>query len=483
MSIEKLRKAVGIASTTGEIAPPQYNGQKNSDTMSLLKLKEDNDRQMITGDFPYHVFHPRIQAIINDCNKYLSYPKNFTAASILSAAAFGIGRKMRVQYLWSEGTIMYMALIAPPGTCKSHPLAFAMTPLENQDKRDYQDYRQQFQNAGDDPDNQHKLHLKKFLHSDFTIESLGEFLDKNRKGISVYVDELRGFFKNFDRYQGGSQQEQWLQNWTGAAWNTTRKGRTIYIERPNIGVVGTTQPSVIDEMGKDGRSVTGFIERFLFLIDEDVPVLKLKKRSERSSTEFSHLMGRYEPIIKRLIDIPTPKDETQDAEADEWHTLYFSEQADDAITEYINKCKTIMETMDNEYKRNIYSKIQNYAIRFSLILELLDWSCENNEFVLPQNLEVSVQTVNKAIMVADYFLRNALKANAMINLSSPVDKMPKDFRTFYRALPDSFSFGQGVDVAAKHQIGRATFSRALKRKDFFEKVRGGKESLYEKIQH
>lgn len=461
MSVSKLKTALGLPN----------NG--------TLGASQNEEKKIVVSDFPYTVFHPKLQSIINDCYKYLSYPKNFTAGSILAATSFAVGRKMRVQYLWDEGSVLYMVIVAPPGTCKSHPLSFAMQPLKKNDAKQFQEYQQEVQQSTEDGEKS-RTALKKTVHGDFTIESLGSYLNNNRRGVGVYTDELRGFFKNFERYSGGSQQEFWLENWSSGTLNVSRQGRTIYIDKPNIPIVGTTQPSVLDEMGKDGRSVNGFIERFLYIIDEDVPVLKLKRRADRSTTEYSHLMGRYLPIMQNIYDIPSPEPAGDD-ERKEWHTIYFEEQADDVMTDYINALKAKMEGIENEYIRNIYSKMQSYALRFALLIEVLDWACENNDFSLPQDLQITTDSVGKAIMLSDYFLQMALKANSLINFASPIDKMPKDFRIFYRALPDEFSFGEGEKIAAQHGFPRPTYSRYLKKPELFQKLRGGKNSGYEKV--
>ena len=479
LDASKFRRQVAAGGATQErFFTPNTEGSPSSNGAASSKLKEDDDFQV--GDFPLSVFPQKIQNIIQDCHKYLSYPKDFTAAGILAATSIALGRRVRAMHVWEQGTALYMALVAPPGTNKSNPLDFAIHPIRKWDEREYKEYKHKFEEFSKDAASNPRPILKKIIYGDFTIESLGQNLDHNRRGITVVNDELRGFFKSFGRYTGGGgEQEKWLENWSEQPLNVTRSGRSIYIKRPNIPIIGTTQPSVLDELGKDGRSVTGFVERFLYVIPEDVPILKIKKRKDRGGVEYSHMASRYTPIMTRLLDITAP--EATDSEDDlEWHILYMDEAADDMLTDYINKLKDKMGEHEDEYKRNIFSKMQNYAIRFALILECLNWATEDNEFQLIQSLTITPESVHHAITLCSYFLQNAMKANSMINFSSPVDKLPKNFREFYRMLPDEFATGDAEDIAAKKDIRRATFYRLLKREELFQKLRGGR---YQKLHY
>ena len=54
----------------------------------------DDDR-IIVKPFPLEVFPERIRRIVEDCYTMLSYPRDFTAAGILAAAAIAIAEKIR----------------------------------------------------------------------------------------------------------------------------------------------------------------------------------------------------------------------------------------------------------------------------------------------------------------------------------------------------------------------------------------------------
>src|SRR5699024_4916036 len=87
------------------------------------------------------------------------------------------------------------------------------------------------------------------LVSDFTPEALTDVHKFNKRGVGVYADELASWFKNFNRYNKGSEEQFWLSVWSGAPIRINRKtSEPIYIQKPFISVVGTIQPGVLDDL-------------------------------------------------------------------------------------------------------------------------------------------------------------------------------------------------------------------------------------------
>jgi hypothetical protein len=329
--------------------------------------------------------------------------------------------------------------------------------------------------------------MKQTLFSDYTIEALGEGLAQNPEGVGVYMDELKGWIGNFERYTKGSEQEFWLSNASGGDMVTNRAKRKMYIVNSNITVIGTIQNGLLDEMSKGGRGLSGFIERFCFNIPEKMPVMLLKKRSERASDAHGSLFARYMPILGNLMDLEMTADEDGEAAP---HILWFDEDAEDFLTDWANAQKETGDKNENEYIKNIYSKIQSQAIRFCLILAMLDWACayktngDDNDIwgdFDANNLRIKMGTVERGIALAEYFLLNALKANAIINFASPIDKLPRNYRAFYRELPEEFETADAKKLAIRYDISEEKMFRLLKNQDgdkpFFRKIKHGK---YEK---
>ena len=158
----------------------------------------------------------------------------------------------------------------------------------------------------------------------------------------------------------------------------------------------------------------------------------------------------------------------------------FEEVADEKLTDWINKQRIHLATLENEYIRNIYSKIQTIATRCCLHLHLLEWASEKPDTIL--EICISIETVLKSIELAEYFLLNALKANSMLNFTSPVDKLPHNYKMWYRELPEEFLVVQAEQIAEKYNITQRTMYRMLKNQNttqsMFRKIGYGK---YEKM--
>ncbi len=151
---------------------------------------------------------------------------------MLVAIAVGIENTHLVQLKrgWRESAILYMALVGRPGTNKSHPLSFAMQPFLDFDyhenrvyDRAYSEYGKMMQlsrkkRSESGYDEQPKEPTRKgFLVSDITPEGLSAIHAQNKRGLCLWVDELSTWFKNFNRYNSGSEEQFWLSVFSAKA--------------------------------------------------------------------------------------------------------------------------------------------------------------------------------------------------------------------------------------------------------------------------
>lgn len=458
----------------------------------------DFDTQAVP-DFPLEVLPLKLREIIRNCNRYLSYPVDFTAASILSASGIALGRTHRIKYIWTSSCTMYLALVAPPGAMKSHPLKFALQPIIDGDQRAIKEFNLAVQKKAETGEDTSGMKLKKTLYGDFTIETLMRKVSENQRGVAVYLDELRAWFQNFNRYNSGSEQEFWLSNWSDNPITIDRKTSSIFLPMPGISVVGTIQPGMLETIGKGGRSDNGFVERMLFCYPEKVPVAQLKKRAEMTDT-YEVILKPYRSYMEKLLaynvmdELPQTDNERagRDAEDDRYHWLYFTPEAHDELTDYLNGLMQKMDAIENESQRNIYAKIVTYTVRFCLLLQKMHEAGGElgyDPFERPEAQGdagmVGTGIVHKAMKLTDYFLLHALKANGAINAATPVDRLPRNYQKWYRSLPfgEEFSAADAEKAAVPYDISRATVYNWLKQVDpakrIFQRVNTGKyERLY-----
>lgn len=253
-----------------------------------------------TNTFPVNVFPDRLQQIIRELHDSNGFPADYTAASMMAAISVAIGNSHRVEVKrnWHESTILYIAIVGRPGACKSHPLAFAMQPLVNADWKNNLDYQKKYSDyqqavamsrkervhAGFEQFPKEPKRLR-YLVSDVTQEGLSALHSHNPRGLCLWVDELSAWFKNFTRYNNGSEEQFWLSAFNGSTTMSDRKNsqNSIFIKRPFISVVGTIQKRLLTELANGERTVNRFIDRILFAMSESSG--KPKWREEEVSEE------------------------------------------------------------------------------------------------------------------------------------------------------------------------------------------------------
>jgi hypothetical protein len=431
--------------------------------------------------FPIEVFPLEIQEIVKATNANLNFPIDFIGASILYAVSVAIGNTHRVEVKrgWLESSVLYLAIVAKAGTNKSHPLSFALQPIIEQDKITYRQYEQQRQTyeksiclSKKEREQQCieepiKPIWQKFLLSDFTPEALAEVHKFNKRGIGVYVDELAGWFKNFNRYNKGSEMEFWLSVWSGKPINIDRKtGEPVFIPLPFISVCGTIQNGILKELAKDSRTQNGFIDRILFVMPDNL------EKTYWSETELSpEVPENWKKIISGLLCLNITNDETQNPSPE---ILKLSKEAKNILFEWQKGNTDQSNDIENEGVSGIYSKLEMYAVRLALILEMMSYACnKSNKETISEN------SLKGALKLVEYFKNTAIKVSSIVSDFNPLENQPFDKQSLYKALPNSFTTEIGLDIAKNMGVPERTFKRFLKHQELFNSVKWGQ---YKKLQ-
>jgi hypothetical protein len=496
-------------------------------TPEMIKGHAKNISDGFDNAFPVGVFPEKIQWIIEATNESLKYPIDFTGCSMLFAAAIAIGNTHRAKVMntWQEHATLYIALIGRPGTNKTHPLKFALDPILERDKLTYKEYQKakaEYQSLLGQPKDGTEMppkpFWKKIIISDFTPEALSEIHRFNLRGLGVYSDEINQWLKNFNRYSTGSATEFWLSNFSGIPITIDRKGQDpILISSPSISVCGSIQPGILQELGRDSRSQNGFIDRILFSFPESL------KKEYWSETELNEDVPQlWKTIINNLLDMPLLTDNTGEIEP---AVIEFNEPAKDILKNWQRKNTDAANHTESESLAGIYTKLENYCIRFALILELLqvaageselenptDWDikklyrkasmkCHPDQSSLPNAAEIFrelhaafeannrkkvmaiFQRLNKprigtrategAIQLTEYFRQTARRVNSILN-NTPVEGLDTRKKSIYHLLPDEFSTDKGLQIAYENDFPERTLKRFLSDGIFFEKLEHGK---------
>lgn len=425
--------------------------------------------------FPIDVFPLLVQKIIKATNETLNFPVDFTGAAIMYAVSVAIGNTYRVQLKkgFEQNAVLYLSLVGKAGTNKTHPIVWVLKPINQKDKIKFEEYLDLFRKYEEfnslPPKEKKQQDKTKFpkkpkweqlLVSDFTPESLTEIMNFNKRGIGVYADELAAWFNNFNRYNKGSEEQFWLTVWSGTTIRINRKTTDpIFIGNPFVSVIGTVQPAILEQLALN-RTENGFIDRLLFVVPD-----KLQKEYWSEKELDPEIETEWFSILENLLNLEV---------GNKPEILEFSPEARAEMFEFNRKLTDLCNQTENDSIRGIYAKIETYALRFSLLLEMLKFACSESD-----KQEISLQSVKGAIKLVEYFQNSAIKVYKILNEKNAFDKLPADKQKLYDALPEAFTTGEGIKVSETMEVMKArAFKEWIKDKNLFKYLERGK---YEKL--
>ena len=256
-----------------------------------MKKETTEKKKSVGNDFPVDVLPEKLRKIINEAHATLGFPKDYLAGSMLTAMAAAVGNTHAVEHMdgWKEYVILFVALVGAPGSNKSHPLSFAMQPLIDFDAEQaalHTEALKRYNAAMELPPKERAANgydlnpaepiRKRFTMQDVTPEAVHRILSENPRGLCLVSDELAGWFKNFNRYNNGSESEFWMSVFNHKVAMSDRKSSQsgVFIKNPFLCVIGTIQPKVLGELAGNNRNANGFMERILYVMPSDQKKVK-----------------------------------------------------------------------------------------------------------------------------------------------------------------------------------------------------------------
>ena len=417
------------------------------------------------SEFPIWVLPIKIQEIARVTSECLGYPLDFISSSLCFAMSVAIGNThmVKIKDGWSECAILYVAIVGKAGTNKSHPLSFAMKPLLDHDANESRKFKELFKTYQDTISLSKKEReergifetsdqpiQKKFIVSDITQESLSYIHEQNKRGICLYVDELKSWINNFNRYAKGSEEQFWLSVFSGKPIIIDRRGFTnsVSIKRSFIGVIGSIQHGLLKDLAKGDRSDSGFLDRILFVIPRD-----LRKKYWSLQDLPSHITPLWSNILNEIIKLNFAVDQNDDPVPLE---LPFESQAKKKLYEWQRYNTDLCNKEPNEKLVGMYSKLEIYAIRFCLIIQIIRWVCKEADKEC-----IDLQSVESAIELTEYFRTSAKNVQLILNSTMVLENMTSDKIKLYEALPTDFATAEGAKIAGALSFTKDGFNRFL----------------------
>ena len=437
-------------SKKGKIFDSQNKDIEKVSRIDIVDLEIDYLKHKEThGDlFPIEIYPKAIQEIIIEINNKHLFPIDYLGSGILSAASSSIGKsyKIHVKQGWEEKLNLFMVIVGQPGDAKTQALKFCFNPIQIKESQFFIDYENQLaeyeRSVSDNSENKFKIKkpfLNKFLISDFTPEALILTHTYNKRGICVFVDELNGWLKNFNRYNNSGEAETYLSLWSGTQISTDRaSGKSLRLDDPCLSVIGSTQISVLKEFGKDGRATNGFVDRLLFVFPSDKKILRWNIESVNKD-----LFHNYTTLIHSLMEIG-------DEDANVSIVLPIEKNAKEYLFKWQNSRP---DKFFFDYERSIEIKLQQYVLRFALILQLIYSVAEDKS-----RNQIEINSIKGAIKLFDYFYNNAIRVRTEILKKNYLETLTELQKNILNELPKTFTTSEGIKIACKLILGKPRIS-------------------------
>lgn len=273
---------------------------------------------------------------------------------------------------------------------------------------------------------------RSFIVSDITPEDLSLIHAQNKRGLCLWTDELSAWFKNFNRYNSGSEEQFWLSVFSAKATISDRKGNrsSVFIKRPFISVVGTIPKKILGELSKGERSSNGFIDHILFVMPN------LQQKARWSKTELlESAEGRWSSIIQQLIEMPCSKDEEGELLPE---IIPFAEDAKFRLYMWQEEHTKLCDTEPNKTLVGVYCKLEVYVIRFCLIIQMARWACSEGD-----KTEIDLVSMERAVTLTEYSRQSAQQVHSEI----PGVQLTQQQQQLLSELPGSFQTAKALSIS------------------------------------
>lgn len=422
--------------------------------IEILPLPDVTKQAVIPADklkFPYDIFTDDVITFIN----YHTVQHEYMAGAILAAASTLIGNSavLRANDGYDVKAILYMAIVAPPGATKTPAIKSVFRILEDLDDQDYdiyvhekkiyKDLHAKFRNQqkGGSLKEPEKPILRQNLIKDSTIEMLIKILSYNPQGCCMLADELSGFLNRMNRYGENDEIQKWLEMWSGSPVLMQRIGREEdKVQNPYCTIIGGIQPGVLESLSSKANEFNGFYHRFLFLYPEPS-----KKRDWAQYVIPEQVKADFNNVFKNILFFRSRK-----------RIFTMSNEANMLYAEWFNNKNLKYNVASNDNIKGIIAKYQDYCLRFSLIIQILN---DGNTF----NAIVNHLSMERAIRLTEYFFGNMHKSMKILAPESPVDKVTGVMLDLYNSLPRSFSTAAVIKAGELFKI-KENYCRVLLRR-------------------
>jgi hypothetical protein len=442
---------------------------------AMAPAKPAKPTESTVPPFPLEVFPDLLVDYAQELHEVNGFLPDYTGAGMLFAASTAIGNAvhLKVKEGYTAPGILWLVLVGRPSVGKTHPLNAMAKPLAKRDartKREHdtkvreweaaQDERRKRKPGKDAPPEEPpspRPVWRPHLVDDITMEALLAKLAATPRGLGLHCDELAGWLAGMDKYRKGGDRQKWLSIFNGSQLSEIRKNAGEHVvPHPFVSVAGGIQPGKLSTLGRDHD---GLLHRLLFVYPDE----QVRRYASKASVskEWGEVWGR---VLEQLLGLEMRMEEGDLVPV----LLEHSEGAADvyAAWDRMNTDRTnAANTSGDELSAALFGKLDTYAHRLALVLEMLHRACTGEGY----GREVSAKAMEGALKLLEYFEATARKVHFQLFEADAVDRLPPLKARVYAALPERFATGEGTKIAEAMGMPSRTFKRLLRDAHLFRK--------------
>lgn len=384
---------------------------QSTPTISLNPLQETVTEDIHCSHvhpFPLDMFPQWLQKAIRDHSASYRTPEELWACAFLSGISAAAGKRFKlITGNYENYPQLWLMVVGSSGTGKSEAFRVAFRRLNEIDTISYAKYQLDYQDWEEQGKPGTPPRWDQTCIGDTTPEALFNALGHSESGLTLYRDELSGWFKDIGRYNQSGEVGHYLSIFDNNQFSINRKGdRPQLISEPFLNIFGTIQPGILqDVLSRNGAEESGFAQRFLYLYPE-FPVREYQEVNKPGLRDYNELMDKLSGI--------TDKTETS-----------LSEEAVEVYKEFYNRMER-ERAHANDFWAAVYSKAQIQVLRLALTVKIAR---------LPEvpTDEVEKEDMECAIGMMNYFIHSLKKFKGE---QSDEKKTPADvIRDIYKVNP------------------------------------------------
>lgn len=413
-----------------------YSGRNTTDLIragvGVVDPSKEREKEIAPPAFPIDLLPSWLQKVVADHAESYGTPPELWATAFLCGISAVAGKKSR---LITGNYINYPQLWVIPiglsGTGKSDSLRIAFKPIKRINERKYAAYQQEKQDWEANNKQGRKPVWHQIIISDTTPEALFPAI-AHSTGLTLYRDELSGWFADFGRYNKSGEVAHYLSIFNNNQVIINRKtDEPQLMNDPFLNICGTIQPGVLrNVLSRNNAEESGFAQRFLYLYPDFEPK-KYKRQRTPPSTAI------YEQIIKNIASYTGADD------------FCLSEEAEKEYEKFFNDSEARKYDGSDDFWAAVWSKAQIQVLRLALTIKVARLTEDPTTEVSSDDMVAAISIIRYCIASLKKF-KNEGKQEAV--------KRGDVIRDIYKVKPDASPtiIGElfGISKQAAHKYSK-----------------------------